>query len=131
MQPPLVMVASRVMSVMSVKVPCAAVSIGGSTPGDELVKLNRPVCGSIGAAALPPGPAPRGLFPEKKKKKKKKFSPPDRLFTLARTVASFRATVGSHLDDPYVKGLVEKLSLKSDDFRRLWADHNVLSAVSG
>ena len=52
-------------------------------------------------------------------------------FTLARTVAYFRATVGSELDDPYPRDLVAELSLKSDDFRRLWADHDVLSAVSG
>ena len=52
-------------------------------------------------------------------------------FTLARTVAYFRATVASDLDDPYLKDLVEELSLKSDDFRRLWANHDVLSAVSG
>ena len=52
-------------------------------------------------------------------------------FTLARSVAYFRANVGSDLDDPYVEGLVEELSLKSDDFRRLWAKHDILSAVSG
>jgi MmyB-like transcription regulator ligand binding domain len=52
-------------------------------------------------------------------------------FTLARAVAYFRATVGSDLDDPYPQDLVSELSLKSDDFRRLWADHDVLSAVSG
>jgi hypothetical protein len=52
-------------------------------------------------------------------------------FTLARAVAYFRATVGSDLDDPYPEDLVAELSLKSDDFRRLWANHDVLSAVSG
>jgi hypothetical protein len=46
-------------------------------------------------------------------------------------VAYFRANVGSDLDDPYLKDLVEELSLKSDDFRRLWTNHDVLSAVSG
>lgn len=51
--------------------------------------------------------------------------------TLGRTVAYFRATVGSDLDDPYLKDLVAELSLKSDAFRRLWADHEVLSAGSG
>jgi hypothetical protein len=55
----------------------------------------------------------------------------DLKFTLARTVAYFRAAVGGDLDDPYVKDLVEQLSLKSSDFRRLWAKHDVLSAVSG
>lgn len=52
-------------------------------------------------------------------------------FTLARTVAYFRAAVGSDLDDPYPQDLVAELSIKSDDFRRLWADHDVLSSVSG
>ena len=52
-------------------------------------------------------------------------------FTLARTVAYFRAAVGSELDDPYPRSLIEELSLESDDFRRLWADHDVLSSVSG
>ena len=42
---------------------------------------------------------------------------------------TFRATVGSDLDDPFCKDLVAELSLKSDDFRRLWADHDVLSAA--
>jgi hypothetical protein len=46
-------------------------------------------------------------------------------------VAYFRAAVGGDLDDPYVKVLIEELSLKSSDFRRLWAKHDVLSAVSG
>ena len=46
-------------------------------------------------------------------------------------MAYFRATVGSELDDPYARDLIAELSLKSDDFRRLWADHDVLSAVSG
>ncbi len=52
-------------------------------------------------------------------------------FTLARAVAYFRASVGNDIDDPYVQDLVEELSLASDDFRRLWAKHDVLSAVSG
>jgi transcriptional regulator with XRE-family HTH domain len=51
--------------------------------------------------------------------------------TLTRAVAYFRAAVGSDLDDPYVKDLVEELSLKSDAFRRLWANQDVLSAVAG
>ena len=52
-------------------------------------------------------------------------------FTLARAVAYFRAHVGGDLDDPYPRGLIVELSLKSDDFRRLWAKHDVLSSVSG
>jgi hypothetical protein len=46
-------------------------------------------------------------------------------------VAYFRATVSSDLDDPYLQDLVAELSLKSDDFRRLWANHDVRSFVSG
>ena len=52
-------------------------------------------------------------------------------FTLARTVAYFRAAVGGDLDDLYPRSLVEELSLKSDDFRQLWADHDVRSFVAG
>ena len=52
-------------------------------------------------------------------------------FTFARGVAYFRANVAGELDDPDVKDLVEELSLKSDEFRRLWAEHDVLSALSG
>ncbi len=52
-------------------------------------------------------------------------------FTLSRAVAYFRATVGGDLDDPYVTDLVAELSHKSDDFRRLWANQDVLSAVAG
>jgi transcriptional regulator with XRE-family HTH domain len=52
-------------------------------------------------------------------------------FTLARAVAYFRSNVGNELDDPYVRDLIEELSSKSHDFRRLWAQHDVLSAVSG
>jgi transcriptional regulator with XRE-family HTH domain len=52
-------------------------------------------------------------------------------FTLARVVAYFRANVGRDLDDLYFKDLVEELSLKSDEFCRLWAKHDVLSALSG
>ena len=52
-------------------------------------------------------------------------------FTLARTVAYFRATVGNQLDEPYVEELIEELSRKSDDFRRLWGKHDVLTSVAG
>ncbi len=51
--------------------------------------------------------------------------------TLTWAIAYFRAAVGSDLDDPYVKGLVEELSLKSDDFRRLWAKRDAQTALTG
>jgi transcriptional regulator with XRE-family HTH domain len=47
------------------------------------------------------------------------------------TVASLRATAGAHLDDPRLTDLVGELSLKSEDFRRLWARHDVLARTSG
>ena len=55
----------------------------------------------------------------------------DPQLTLTRAVAYFRATVGGDLDDPYVNHLVAELSLKSDDFRRLWAKRDVQTALSG
>jgi transcriptional regulator with XRE-family HTH domain len=40
-------------------------------------------------------------------------------------VASFRASIGTDTDDPGVVQLVGELSLASEDFRRLWARHDV------
>ena len=40
-------------------------------------------------------------------------------------VASFRRSVGTDTDDPRFVQLVGELSLSSDDFRRLWARHDV------
>ncbi|WP_329083146.1 MULTISPECIES: helix-turn-helix domain-containing protein [unclassified Streptosporangium] len=40
-------------------------------------------------------------------------------------VAQLRAIAGADLDDPYLTDLVGELSLKSTDFRRLWARHDV------
>lgn len=40
-------------------------------------------------------------------------------------VASLRATAGADLDDPRLTDLVGELSLKSADFARLWARHDV------
>jgi transcriptional regulator with XRE-family HTH domain len=52
--------------------------------------------------------------------------------TVAReTVASLRATAGADLDDPRLTDLVGELSLKSEDFRRLWARHDVLARTNG
>lgn len=49
----------------------------------------------------------------------------------ADTVASLRATAGTDLDDPRLTELVGELSLKSDEFRRLWARHEVRAKTSG
>jgi hypothetical protein len=40
-------------------------------------------------------------------------------------VAHLRAVAGTGRDDPFVLELVEELSRKSEDFRRMWARHDV------
>nr|WP_308193572.1 helix-turn-helix transcriptional regulator [Micromonospora alfalfae] len=40
-------------------------------------------------------------------------------------VADLRAVAGRRPDDPAVTGLIERLRAASDDFRRLWAEHEV------
>ncbi|WP_432007620.1 helix-turn-helix domain-containing protein [Streptomyces parvus] len=40
-------------------------------------------------------------------------------------VSYLRLYAGSHADDPQLSALVGELSLKSEEFRRLWATHNV------
>jgi transcriptional regulator with XRE-family HTH domain len=49
----------------------------------------------------------------------------------AQTVASLRAGAGADLDDPRLTELVGELSLKSEDFRRLWARHDVAAKTAG
>ncbi|MGK8555998.1 helix-turn-helix transcriptional regulator [Nocardia gipuzkoensis] len=49
----------------------------------------------------------------------------------ADTVASLRATAGADLDDPRLTELVGELSLKSEDFRQLWARHDVRVKTAG
>ncbi|WP_459549756.1 helix-turn-helix transcriptional regulator [Nocardia sp. X0981] len=49
----------------------------------------------------------------------------------AETVASLRATAGPDLDDPRLTELVGELSLKSEEFRRLWARHDVRAKTAG
>jgi len=49
----------------------------------------------------------------------------------AESVASLRATAGTDLDDPRLTELVGELSLKSEDFRRLWARHDVGLKTAG
>lgn len=40
-------------------------------------------------------------------------------------VSYLRLYAGCHPDDPELSALVGELSVKSDEFRRLWATHNV------
>jgi transcriptional regulator with XRE-family HTH domain len=47
------------------------------------------------------------------------------------TVATLRAAAGADLEDPRLVELVGELSLKSDDFRRLWARHDVREKAAG
>ncbi|MGW7098828.1 helix-turn-helix transcriptional regulator [Streptomyces sp. NPDC054838] len=47
------------------------------------------------------------------------------------TVANLRLDAGRHPDDPQLASLIGELSLASDDFRRLWADHNVRGKTRG
>ncbi|MGH3251960.1 MAG: helix-turn-helix domain-containing protein [Trebonia sp.] len=54
----------------------------------------------------------------------------DWLKAMGGMVASFRASIGTDTDDPRVAQLVGELSLASDDFRRLWARHDV-KALAG
>ncbi len=46
-------------------------------------------------------------------------------------VAALRASAGTDLDDPRLTELVGELSLKSEEFRRLWARHDVRDKSSG
>ncbi|GLY28146.1 helix-turn-helix transcriptional regulator [Kineosporia sp. NBRC 101731] len=56
---------------------------------------------------------------------------PDWETVAAGSVAGLRASAGLDLDDPRLTALVGELSLKSDDFRRLWARHDVHEKTSG
>ncbi|MEU6089239.1 helix-turn-helix transcriptional regulator [Streptomyces sp. NPDC047085] len=49
----------------------------------------------------------------------------------AQTVANLRIGAGRYADDPELCALVGELSLKSEDFRRLWADHQVKECAYG
>jgi transcriptional regulator with XRE-family HTH domain len=46
-------------------------------------------------------------------------------------VASLRLYAGRHPDDPQLTELIGELSLHSDTFRRMWADHDVLAHTTG
>ncbi|MBI5104871.1 MAG: helix-turn-helix domain-containing protein [Solirubrobacterales bacterium] len=56
---------------------------------------------------------------------------PDREAFGPRLVATLRAAVAPRLDDPALKALVRELSLESDEFRRLWAQHVVRDRADG
>jgi hypothetical protein len=56
---------------------------------------------------------------------------PDWESVAAGAVAGLRASAGLDLDDPRLTSLVGELSVKSDDFRRLWARHDVHEKTSG
>ncbi|MEU2423851.1 helix-turn-helix transcriptional regulator [Streptomyces sp. NPDC007851] len=49
----------------------------------------------------------------------------------AQTVANLRISAGRYPDDPALTALVGELSVKSADFRRLWADHEVKACAYG
>ncbi|MBP2053541.1 transcriptional regulator with XRE-family HTH domain [Streptomyces griseochromogenes] len=49
----------------------------------------------------------------------------------AQTVAHLRLNAGLYADDRELCALVGELSLKSEDFRRLWADHQVKECAYG
>jgi transcriptional regulator with XRE-family HTH domain len=49
----------------------------------------------------------------------------------AQCVAHLRVLAGRHADDPGLTSLVGELSLRSEDFRRLWADHPVAESAYG
>ncbi|MFK0156915.1 helix-turn-helix transcriptional regulator [Streptomyces sp. NPDC090493] len=56
---------------------------------------------------------------------------PDWAAVAAQAVANLRIDAGRHPDDPRMAALVGELSLKSADFRRLWADHEVKECAYG
>ncbi|MFF0082590.1 helix-turn-helix transcriptional regulator [Streptomyces canus] len=63
-------------------------------------------------------PAARDLYPEWQA-------------VAAQCVAHLRVLAGHHQDDRELTSLVGELSLKSEDFRRLWADHQVKECAYG
>ncbi|MGK5682919.1 helix-turn-helix transcriptional regulator [Actinoplanes sp. URMC 104] len=50
---------------------------------------------------------------------------PDLDQNAASVVAQLRAEVGTDTDDPRFQGLIGELSLKSEQFRKLWARHDI------
>ena len=56
---------------------------------------------------------------------------PDWTAVAAQCVAHLRVLAGHHQDDRKLTALVGELALKSEDFRRLWADHQVRECAYG
>jgi hypothetical protein len=56
---------------------------------------------------------------------------PDWERSLGSTVAALRANVGPDTDDPRLTALVGELSLRSEEFRQLWARHDARPKGSG
>ncbi|MYW69120.1 helix-turn-helix domain-containing protein [Streptomyces sp. SID8379] len=56
---------------------------------------------------------------------------PDWAAVAAETVAYLRLDAGTHSRDPQLARLIGELSLASEDFRRLWADHQVKEKTHG
>ena len=56
---------------------------------------------------------------------------PDWERSLTGTVAALRANVGADTDDPRLTTLVGELSLRSEEFRQLWARHDARPKGSG
>ncbi|MEU6354473.1 helix-turn-helix transcriptional regulator [Streptomyces sp. NPDC047072] len=56
---------------------------------------------------------------------------PDWAAIAAQTVAHLRLGAGAHPEDRRLREVVGELSLKSEDFRRLWADHQVKACMFG
>jgi hypothetical protein len=46
-------------------------------------------------------------------------------------VAALRLYAGRHPDDPQLTELIGELSLHSETFRRMWADHDVIAHTTG
>jgi len=60
---------------------------------------------------------------------RERYADPD--WASASAVAFLRANVGGDADDPDLNDLIDELSEASEDFRRLWARHDVRAALSG
>jgi hypothetical protein len=80
--------------------------------GDDIGEFSGPQC----AHRL--DPASRGFYPEWQA-------------VAAQCVAHLRVLAGHHQEDRQLTSLVGELSLKSEDFRRLWADHQVRECAYG
>ncbi|MFI7276395.1 helix-turn-helix domain-containing protein [Streptomyces sp. NPDC049879] len=93
--------------------------LGWNAPGDAVMGFSRM---GPGTPDIPRhcflDPASRTLYPEWP-------------LVAAECVAFLRLAAARHRDDGELAALVEELSLLSDDFRRLWADHGVTEKTFG